>query len=117
MRTTLSIDDRVLAEYKRLAARSHRTLSHVIQDALVEMLARRREAAERGPVKLPVIGGGGLRPGVDLDDSAGLLAIADEDADRRLGVGAPDEASASGRLGHGVESPGSSVEPEEPGDA
>jgi|GEM_PF-162854 len=116
MRTTLTIDDRVLAEYKRLAARSHRTLSHVIQDALVEMLARRREAMERGPVELPVIGGGGLRPGVDLDSSAGLLAIADEEVDRRLGVGPPGEASGSGFAQDGVDTAWSSDEPEEPGD-
>ena len=33
MRTTITIDDALLAEYKRVAADTHRTLSYVIQDA------------------------------------------------------------------------------------
>jgi hypothetical protein len=87
IRTTLTIDDSLLAEYKRVAADTHRTLSYVIQDALRETLARRREAASRQSVRLPVIGGGGLRPGVDLDDNARLLELleAERDEARRSG--------------------------------
>jgi hypothetical protein len=87
IRTTLNIDDQVLAEYKRVAASTHRTLSYVIQDALRETLARRQEAAVGQPVRLPVIGGGGVRPGVDLDDNARLLELleAERDADLRGG--------------------------------
>jgi hypothetical protein len=44
MRTTLTIDDRIMAEYKKVAAETHRTLSSVIQDALWETLVRRRPA-------------------------------------------------------------------------
>jgi hypothetical protein len=81
IRTTLTIDDSLLAEYKRVAAETHRTLSYVIQDALRETLARRREAAIRQPVRLPVIGGGGLQPGVDLDDNARLLELLESERD------------------------------------
>lgn len=84
IRTTLNIDDGLLAEYKRIAASTHRTLSYVIQDALRETLARRREAGARQPVRLPVIGGGGLRPGVDLDDNARLLELIESERDARL---------------------------------
>jgi hypothetical protein len=84
IRTTLTIDDKLLAEYKRFAADTHRTLSYVIQDALRETLARRREAAERRPVRLPVIGGGGLQPGVDLDDNARLLELMESERDAGL---------------------------------
>ncbi len=85
IRTTLTIDDELLAEYKRVAAATHRTLSYVIQDALREALARRRQAAVGQPVRLPVIGGGGVRPGVDLDDNARLLELleAQRDSHRR----------------------------------
>ena len=84
MRTTLTIDDHLLAEYKKVAAQTHRTLSYVIQDALRETLMRRHEAAARQPVRLPVIGGGGLRPGVDLDDNARTLELLEGERDDAL---------------------------------
>jgi hypothetical protein len=84
IRTTLTIDDDVLAEYKRVAAVTHRTLSYVIQDALRETLARRQEAAGQQSVRLPVIGGGGVLPGVDLDDNARLLELLEARRDAEL---------------------------------
>jgi hypothetical protein len=81
VRTTLTIDDHLLAEYKKVAAQTHRTLSYVIQDALRETLMRRHEAAARPPVRLPVIGGGGLQPGVDLDDNARTLELLEGERD------------------------------------
>ncbi len=96
IRTTLTIDDSLLAEYKRVAADTHRTLSSVIQDALRETLARRREAAARQPVRLPVIGGGGLRPGVDLDDNARLLELLETERDEAFRSGPPAAAPAGG---------------------
>jgi hypothetical protein len=96
IRTTLTIDDNLLAEYKRVAADTHRTLSYVIQDALRETLARRREAAAQQPVRLPVIGGGGLRPGVDLDDNARLLELLESRRDDVLREGPPAAPPAAG---------------------
>ena len=81
VRTTLTIDDHLLAECKKVAAQTHRTLSYVIQDALRETLMRRHEAAARQPVRLPVIGGGGLQPGVDLDDNARTLELLEGERD------------------------------------
>ena len=92
IRTTLTIDDSLLAEYKRVAADTHRTLSYVIQDALRETVARRREAAARQPVRLPVIGGGGLQPGVDLNDNARLLELLEAERDEKLRSGPPADA-------------------------
>lgn len=75
MRTTLRLDDRLLREAKRIAADSGKTLTAVIEDLLSEALARRR-GRRRGPaVRLPTYQGRGLRPGVDLDDTAGLLEL------------------------------------------
>jgi hypothetical protein len=73
MRTTVKIDDRLLAEAKARAAAAGKTLNAVVEDALRESFARRELARRRGPVELPIYRGGRLRPGVDLDDSAALL--------------------------------------------
>jgi hypothetical protein len=73
MRTTIRLNDRLLAEAKKLAADTNRTLTRVIEDALREVLARRRRSPRR-TASLTIVGGRGVRPGIDLDDSAGLLA-------------------------------------------
>lgn len=74
MRTTIRIDDRLLAEAKARAARSGTTLAAVVEDALRAALGRRDQAAPRAP-ELPTLPGGRLRAGVDLDDSAALLDL------------------------------------------
>jgi hypothetical protein len=78
MRTTIRLDDDLLAEAKQLAARTRRSLNAVIEDALREMLARREQPA-RTVVRLTTFRGNGLRPGVDLDDSAALYDLMDAD--------------------------------------
>jgi hypothetical protein len=77
MRTTIRLDDRLLAEAKHLAARTGRTLTAVIEDALRESLARRKRSKDRPNADLPTYRGQGLQPGVDLDDSAALLDLMD----------------------------------------
>ena len=64
-------------QLRALAARTGRTLTAVIEDGLREALARHRRRQERPSVALPTFKGKGLRPGVDLDDTAGLLDILD----------------------------------------
>ena len=73
MRTTIRLDDQLLAQAKRVAHATGRTLTAVIEDALRAALAQRRSGPKRGRVRLPTFNGGGLLPGVDLDDSASLL--------------------------------------------
>jgi hypothetical protein len=69
MRTTLTIDDYLLGEAKAVAARTHRTIGSVFEDALRQMLARANDlGSPRVPVPLPTDGGSGLQPGVDLGD-------------------------------------------------
>ncbi len=77
MRTTLTIDDNVLQEAKEIAARFHRTLSAVVEDMMRESIYRRR-AAKKVPPPLPSFRGGGVLPGVDLNDSAGLLDLMED---------------------------------------
>ena len=73
MRTTVRLNPRLLAEAKRLAAETNRSLTRVIEDALREVVARRRRQPRRS-VSLTIVGGRGVNPGIDLDDSAALLA-------------------------------------------
>ena len=77
MRTTIRLDDQLLIETKQLAARTGRTLTAVIEDALREMLSYQQPGAMRAPVRIRTVGGSGLLPGVDLDDSAALLDLTD----------------------------------------
>jgi hypothetical protein len=70
------LDDRVLAEAKKYAAETGRTLTSVLEDALRETLARRSARVKgKRPVRLRTVKGDGVRPGVDLDDTAALLAL------------------------------------------
>jgi hypothetical protein len=75
MRTTVRLDERLLAEAKMHAAETGRTLTAVLEDALRASLARRSTRAKRKPVRLKTVKGNGVRPGVDLDDSAALLDL------------------------------------------
>jgi hypothetical protein len=77
MRTTIRLDDDLLREAKAYAAATDRTLTRVIEDALREVLIRRRQAARRPKVELPTDGGGGLQPGVNLDSNAALWDLMD----------------------------------------
>ena len=78
MRTTIRLDDQLMADTKKVAAETHRTLTAVIEDALREMLARKQGSAERPTVRLKTVSGNGLQPGVDLDDSASLTDLMDK---------------------------------------
>jgi hypothetical protein len=75
MRTTIRLDDQLLADAKRAATESGRSLTAFVEDALRETLARRRAVSTRKRVELRTFKGGALLPGVDLDDSASLLDL------------------------------------------
>lgn len=75
MRTTITIDDELLGRLKEQAARSGRTMSELVEDAVREMLARGRGRDRRKPIRLRTAGGSGPLPGVDLHDSAALLEL------------------------------------------
>jgi predicted transcriptional regulator len=75
MRTTVRLDDQLLTDAKRLALESGRTLTSVIEDALREVVARRKESPKAKKIRLFTDGGRGLRPGVHLDNNAVLVDI------------------------------------------
>jgi hypothetical protein len=78
VRTTLTIDSHVLAEFKKEAAESHRTLSSLIEATLREHLSRRRDTAASKPLEFPMVGGYGVAKGVDLSSNAVLQAYLNE---------------------------------------
>jgi Arc/MetJ family transcription regulator len=82
MRTTVTIDDELLARAKVAAARSHRTLGSVVEDALRALLSSQDAATRRESVPLPTDGGSGTLPGVDLDDRATLADLLDDGSPR-----------------------------------
>ena len=73
MRTTVSIPDELLRGAKLAAAAAGRTLSDLVEDGLRLLLGRPEPS--HAPLDLPVFGGSGLRPGVDLEDKEGLAAL------------------------------------------
>jgi hypothetical protein len=78
MRTTVSIDDDLLKEAKVLAASSGKTLGQLVEDALRESLNQRKTSKQRPRVILPTFTGGGLMPGVDLEDKDALWELLDQ---------------------------------------
>jgi len=85
MRIAIRLDDDLLRQARALAAQTGRTLTSVIEDALRETIARHRGRRGRPRMKLATFKGTGLRPGLDLDDSAGLFHLMEggRDPDRR----------------------------------
>lgn len=82
MRTTVRLNDAILEDAKRYALERRMTLTAVFEEALREMLARRRRLATTPrAVELPTFGGHGPRRGVDLHDSAALLEVMEGGAD------------------------------------
>lgn len=69
MRTTVTIDDRLLAEAKILAAREHRTIGSILEESL-QVLLDQRATQSAPPASLPTFTPerSGLRDGVDLED-------------------------------------------------
>jgi hypothetical protein len=76
MRTTVRLDDALLEQAKREASRRQETLTAFIERGLRLALAQSSARPRRKRVVLPVSrAGGGVLPGVDLNDSAALLDI------------------------------------------
>ncbi len=77
MRTTIRLNDQLLAEAKAYAAEQQRSLTSVIEDALRLLLAAKDKTPEEKPFKLVTFRGNGLQPGVNIDNNAALRDIMD----------------------------------------
>ena len=75
----MRLDEDLLRQAKRFAAKKGTTLTALIDQGLREILSRGDKAQIHERVNLPTFKGRGLQPGVDLDDSAALLDLMEED--------------------------------------
>ena len=73
----MRLDDQLLTDAKEHAARTGRTLTALLEDALRALLAMENRPTQPRSRKLPTYGEGGLQPGVDLDNSADLQDLMD----------------------------------------
>ena len=79
MRTTISLSDDLLRKAKQRAAESHTTLGNVVENALRVAFSAPKAGLDRAAkVRLKTFRGRGLRPGVDLDNSAALLDVMED---------------------------------------
>jgi hypothetical protein len=88
MRTTVRLSEGLLREAKAEATRRGETVTALIERGLRLVLASSGKAVRRPRVVLPVwppegsrVKAIGPRPGIDLDDSAGLLDLMEETGD------------------------------------
>lgn len=79
MKTTVEIDDILLAAAKELAAQRRTTLARLIEEGL-QLRLKPQKAPERS-ASIPVFAGkGGLCTGLDGHSNNAMLATADHDA-------------------------------------
>lgn len=79
MRTTLTLDEDVAADLKRLARRRGKPLKEIVNDALRAGLRAQRAPAGR-PYRLEPVSLGGVVPGIDLDRALRLADALDDEA-------------------------------------
>mgnify|MGYP000907641642 CR=1 FL=1 len=81
MKTTLDLNDQLLADAKALAAQQRTTLTRLIEEGLQLRLRARSSPSKAGKVRLPVFKGrGGLVAGVNPLSNKALLKALDDDA-------------------------------------
>ena len=87
MRTSVDIDDDLLAEAKAVAVRERRSVRSLIEEGLRRVI-RPVMAKDRGKgFDLPVSSaGGGVMPGVDFSKHSALLDLMDEEDLMRHGL-------------------------------
>lgn len=80
MKTTLDLNDQLLADAKALAAQQRTSLTRLIEEAL-QLRLRAKGTSSTRRVRLPVFKGrGGLVAGVDPLSNKALLESLDDDA-------------------------------------
>lgn len=85
MRTTLTVDDSIIAELKRRAHESGRSFKEVVNEALRAGLEQGGAAPQRRPYQVPTARLGPPRPGIDLDKAITVAgALEDAELARKL---------------------------------
>jgi hypothetical protein len=79
MRTTVTIDETLYSEVKKLAAREQSSVGSVIEDALRLLLREYKSALSRELAPLPTFPGKlNLPPGIDPNSTSEILNYLDE---------------------------------------
>jgi hypothetical protein len=79
VRTTVRLDDGLLQQAKAEARKKQKTLTSLIEEGLRLVLASERTPIRRKKIVLPVSRErGGVLPGIDLDNNAGLLDVMED---------------------------------------
>ena len=80
MKTTLDIDDRLLAEAKALAAREQTSLTRLIEEGLSLRMRPLVSRAKKVKIDLPVSrAGGGLYAHIDYNSNRSMFDAIEED--------------------------------------
>ncbi len=78
-RTTIRLPDPLLQELKQRALKAGKSFAAEVEDVI--RIGLKQAKVKGRPVDLPVFkGGGGVRPGVDLNDTSELLALTEKNA-------------------------------------
>ena len=80
MRTTIQLDDALLAQATQMAREKGCDLSQFIEEMLRDKIAPKQPGAREPFHRLTTVGGKGVGPGVDLNNSASLLALMEQGA-------------------------------------
>lgn len=77
MRTTITLDDRLLAQLKRRAAESGTSVSKLVEHAVRLFVRTPRSSASQDPFELVTFGAGGRFSRQNVDKTAALLEAED----------------------------------------
>jgi|ERR1017187_1543646 hypothetical protein len=80
MQTTIQLDETLLDQATKLAQAKGCDLSHLIEETLRDKIAPKPLVARQPFFRLTTVGGQGVRPGVDLNNSTALLALMEQGA-------------------------------------
>lgn len=75
MKTTLHIDDAVYRDLKVLAARTDRSMTGLVEEAVADLVRRSRQAGTVRAFRLVTFRGRGRKPGAGIDDTSSLLDL------------------------------------------
>jgi hypothetical protein len=78
MQTIIQLDEALLARATEVARERGYDLSHFIEETLRDKIAPVSPAASKPFLRLTTVGGEGVRPGVNLNNSAALLALMEQ---------------------------------------
>jgi len=78
METTIHLDDDLLAQAVKLAREKGCDLSRLIEETLRDKFMELPRASTQTSFRLTTVAGSGVRPGVDLNNSAAMLTLMEQ---------------------------------------